>query len=222
MRRKRWTLFPPRSTPILRPTRLPYEESSVFSRIDLLHAADDETFVEKSAPRMVILEPGDILLVPKHWWHFVQCLDDGCISVNTWVDLQSDRDDKLSESIISAVISMTKNHLTGHLLNINDDGPDLSDIMNLINAFSSDAPNIEYDENPGDQFLEKFLSKFSDSLIEIPLVNRENYKKQMESRDDARNKIDEDELNERSIVDAIVNAETIAVIKRLLLARKNK
>lgn len=30
---KAWTLFPPSATPALYPTRVPYEESSVFSRV---------------------------------------------------------------------------------------------------------------------------------------------------------------------------------------------
>ena len=35
---------------------------------------------------MVILSPGEVLYVPRHWWHFVECLEP-CISVNTWVEM---------------------------------------------------------------------------------------------------------------------------------------
>jgi len=34
--RKQWILFPPSDTSFLYPTRLPYEESSVFSQVDIL------------------------------------------------------------------------------------------------------------------------------------------------------------------------------------------
>ena len=32
---KKWTLFPPEETPKLYPTRIPYEESSVFSQVNI-------------------------------------------------------------------------------------------------------------------------------------------------------------------------------------------
>ncbi len=34
----------------------------------------------------IILEPGDVLFVPKHWWHFVTSLDSITISVNSWLE----------------------------------------------------------------------------------------------------------------------------------------
>lgn len=34
----------------------------------------------------MILEPGQVLYVPRHWWHFVESLEDS-ISVNTWIEM---------------------------------------------------------------------------------------------------------------------------------------
>ena len=34
------------------------------------------------------MDPGDLLYVPKHWWHFVMCVDTA-VSVNTWIELVS-------------------------------------------------------------------------------------------------------------------------------------
>ena len=33
---KQWTLFPPSASPLLSPTRVPYEESSVYSRVNMV------------------------------------------------------------------------------------------------------------------------------------------------------------------------------------------
>ena len=39
-------------------------------------------------PVQVVLSPGDVLFVPRHWWHYVECLEPA-VSVNTWIDLVS-------------------------------------------------------------------------------------------------------------------------------------
>lgn len=36
---------------------------------------------------MIDLEPGDVLYVPKNWWHLVENLETS-ISINTWVELK--------------------------------------------------------------------------------------------------------------------------------------
>lgn len=36
----------------------------------------------------VELQPGDVLYVPKHWWHFASSVD-VTVSVNQWVDVPS-------------------------------------------------------------------------------------------------------------------------------------
>lgn len=86
---KRWILFPPSSTPFLYPTRLPLEESSVFSRINF-QCADFVQYpllLSAGNPYVITLEPGDILFVPRHWWHFVEAVEEpvSC-AVNLWID----------------------------------------------------------------------------------------------------------------------------------------
>lgn len=36
----------------------------------------------------ITLEPGDLLYVPRHWWHYVESIEeDPTVSINTWVEL---------------------------------------------------------------------------------------------------------------------------------------
>ncbi|XP_043729895.1 HSPB1-associated protein 1 isoform X2 [Cervus elaphus] len=74
--RKRWHLFPPEDTPFLYPTRIPYEESSVFSKINVVNP-DLKRFPQfrKAQRHMVTLSPGQVLFVPRHWWHYVESID---------------------------------------------------------------------------------------------------------------------------------------------------
>lgn len=59
--RKRWHLFPPEDTAHLYPTRIPYEESSVFSQVDVLHP-DLRRFPAFQGARthVVTLQPGQV------------------------------------------------------------------------------------------------------------------------------------------------------------------
>lgn len=98
--RKAWTLFPPSDTANLYPTRVPYEESSVFSRVNI----DDPNFDEHGLFRqakghVVVLQPGDVLYVPRHWWHHVVCLD-AAVSVNLWMEDEGDSQARLHEALV--------------------------------------------------------------------------------------------------------------------------
>lgn len=66
--RKRWHLFPPEDTPFLYPTRIPYEESSVFSKINVVNP-DLKRFPQfrKARRHMVTLSPGQVMGALKHW-----------------------------------------------------------------------------------------------------------------------------------------------------------
>ena len=87
--RKKWHLFPPHQSDALHQTRVPYEESSVFSPINV--AKPDLTLHPRFAdatPYVVTLDPGDVLFVPHHWWHFVETVETS-VSVNTWIEMVS-------------------------------------------------------------------------------------------------------------------------------------
>uniref|UniRef100_A0A8C1S7V3 Hspb associated protein 1 n=1 Tax=Cyprinus carpio TaxID=7962 RepID=A0A8C1S7V3_CYPCA len=86
--RKRWHLFPPDDTHCLYPTRIPYEESSVFSRVSVVHP-DLKKFpaFRRARVHTVTLQPGQVLFVPRHWWHYVESVDPVTVSVNSWIEM---------------------------------------------------------------------------------------------------------------------------------------
>ena len=103
--KKLWVLFPPECNPQLYPTRIPYEESSVFSEVEIM-APNLQRFplFTGVTPIVITLHPGQILYVPRHWWHYVMCCDTS-ISINTWVDEPEDSESRLSEAITRVVVS---------------------------------------------------------------------------------------------------------------------
>ncbi|KAJ8283068.1 hypothetical protein COCON_G00055870 [Conger conger] len=107
--RKRWHLFPPDDTRCLYPTRIPYEESSVFSRVDVVRP-DLQRFPDFSAARahVVTLEPGQVLFVPRHWWHYVESLDPLTVSVNSWMEMEVDDEARVGEALTRTVVCALK------------------------------------------------------------------------------------------------------------------
>lgn len=97
--KKSWTMFPPKDGSYLYPTRIPFEESSIFSLVNFKEV-DFVTFPElqSARPYHVVLEPGDVLLVPHHWWHYVSCLM-AALSINSWIPVHQDKDSQLLEAV---------------------------------------------------------------------------------------------------------------------------
>ncbi|XP_028991592.1 HSPB1-associated protein 1 homolog isoform X1 [Betta splendens] len=107
--RKRWHLFPPEDTANLYPTRIPYEESSVFSRVDVLRPELGRfPAFRRARPHVVTLQPGQVLYVPRHWWHYVQSVDPITVSVNSWIELEDDDVARVSEAVTKAVVCAIK------------------------------------------------------------------------------------------------------------------
>uniref|UniRef100_UPI00358F0BC7 HSPB1-associated protein 1 n=1 Tax=Myxine glutinosa TaxID=7769 RepID=UPI00358F0BC7 len=107
--RKRWTLFPPEDAQFLYPTRLPYEESSVFSRVDVTQPdlAGFPCFCA-AHPHVVTLNPGEVLFVPPKWWHDVECLDPINVSSNSWIELSSDKEARVEEALTRTLVCLLK------------------------------------------------------------------------------------------------------------------
>lgn len=55
-------------------------------------------------PKVIILEPGDVLFVPWGWWHYVESLDNS-MSVNIWLPLKEDSKARLKEALVKLTVA---------------------------------------------------------------------------------------------------------------------
>ncbi|XP_074857161.1 HSPB1-associated protein 1 isoform X2 [Carettochelys insculpta] len=107
--RKRWHLFPPGDTTFLYPTRIPYEESSIFSKVSVVNP-DLKHFPKfrKAQAHVVTLDPGQVLFVPRHWWHYVESVDPITVSINSWIELAADHKARVEEAITRTLVCAVK------------------------------------------------------------------------------------------------------------------
>ncbi|KAJ0173719.1 hypothetical protein K1T71_010868 [Dendrolimus kikuchii] len=102
--KKLWLLFPP-ETGGLKPTRVPYEESSVYSELNFFCPNNVEVFNGLTGGRIVELSAGDALLVPRGWWHYVQNVDPINIALNVWITREKDTSSQVSEALIKILVA---------------------------------------------------------------------------------------------------------------------
>lgn len=105
--RKQWLLFPPSSTNSLQATRIPYEESTVYSKYNFFcPTKEEETNILRGEdkPQIVTLEPGDVLFVPPGWWHYVESLG-LTVSVNIWLPVSTDDISRVKEAIVKLIVT---------------------------------------------------------------------------------------------------------------------
>ncbi|KAL1492901.1 hypothetical protein ABEB36_011071 [Hypothenemus hampei] len=116
--RKQWLLFPPEEN--LKPARIPFEESSIYSKLNFFSPQINK-FKGVFHCHKVTLNPGEILVVPNKWWHYVENLETA-ISVNAWIPLPQDDFERVKEGIASIFIGKAlehKNQMKEILLNPN-------------------------------------------------------------------------------------------------------
>ncbi|CAG9830161.1 unnamed protein product [Diabrotica balteata] len=94
---KSWLLFPPEEN--LKPTRIPYEESSIYSKLNFFSPNINDFIGLSNKCRKIIVNPGDVLFVPHKWWHYVENLETS-ISINVWLPKAEDDKERVKESIV--------------------------------------------------------------------------------------------------------------------------
>jgi len=82
----------------------------------------------------VVLKPGDVLYVPRNWWHFVSN-NSFAISVNTWVECAEDNEARVNEALVRLQAAQLAANLSSEekrvLLNPNEDDLDTCDVKHL-------------------------------------------------------------------------------------------
>jgi lysine-specific demethylase 8 len=81
--RKLWVIYPPTQIRSLYPCSL-WSSSPNFSRLDL-ESPDETRFprFRNARPLGAVIAPGELLYVPRLWWHFVRAVDDNA-TMNFW------------------------------------------------------------------------------------------------------------------------------------------
>lgn len=103
---KRWMLFPPSDGKFLSPQRLPFEDASTFTRHDpIINGAP-----EGSNAVVAVLKTDDVLYVPRHWYHAVECMSPHSLSLNQWFDCSDDGVERIKEALVRCAVSP---HLVG-------------------------------------------------------------------------------------------------------------
>ncbi|XP_075685158.1 HSPB1-associated protein 1 isoform X2 [Rhinoderma darwinii] len=155
--RKKWHLFPPEDTTYLYPTRIPYEESSIFSKVNVVNP-DQQHYpaFSKARPHVVTLDPGQVLVVPRRWWHYVESVDDVTVSVNSWLELDSDHEARVEEAITRMVVCAFKSadgsESSEDWLNPTEDGATTHETnLQYLNMAVSAFAEHKMEENVSDQ-----------------------------------------------------------------------
>ncbi|XP_065334301.1 HSPB1-associated protein 1 isoform X2 [Cloeon dipterum] len=129
--KKQWILFPPgnESRKMLRATRVPYEESSIYSEINFFSPPKRITL---TGARVVTLNPGDVLFVPNGWWHYVETISPLAVSLNTWIPLPCDRFRQVEESLVKLLVSSVCRFDNKELI-LNPNEADITEDKNILN-----------------------------------------------------------------------------------------
>lgn len=79
----------------------------MYSRLNFFSPTkEDERAIMrmKENARVVELEPGQVLLVPNGWWHYVESLDTS-VSINVWLPVDADYKGRLKEAIVKLLFT---------------------------------------------------------------------------------------------------------------------
>ncbi|XP_031833603.2 HSPB1 associated protein 1 isoform X1 [Nomia melanderi] len=140
--RKEWLLFPPSSSDVLHVTRVPYEESTVYSKYNFFCPTEEDEInilKMKDKAKVIILEPGDVLFVPAGWWHYVESLEFS-VSVNTWLPIVTDSVSRVKEALVKLIVA----RIGKNLLEKSEEAHfSLSYCIKLLSVALGECKNIE-------------------------------------------------------------------------------
>lgn len=148
------------------PTRIPFEESTVYSQINIQNP-DLTKFpkFQNAEPFVIDLVPGDVLYVPHNWWHYVESLNDS-ISINTWVEIKNEDDAARLEEIVSKTLiqSLMESNFVS-----------FDQWINSSEDYNSQEENLEIIKNSLETCQKTYFEKSGDSTDYSNLL--ENHKR---------------------------------------------
>ncbi|PNF33366.1 hypothetical protein B7P43_G04154 [Cryptotermes secundus] len=163
--RKQWILFPPEKTSSLLPTRIPYEESSIYSNLNF-YSPDADIADELQEAYVVTLKPGDVLFVPHYWWHYVENVGTA-VSINSWIPLADLVDHPLSTAAQQVEICLERchqNRACGKELDVNVD----SQSMKKRSRLDGESDLYVCGQTSNKLTQEEVLYKYKDIISVVP------------------------------------------------------
>nr|KAF6382204.1 HSPB1 associated protein 1 [Pipistrellus kuhlii] len=64
--------------------------------------------VSLSSRKLEDMSPGQVLFVPRHWWHYVESIDPVTVSINSWIELEEDHQARVEEAITRMLVCALK------------------------------------------------------------------------------------------------------------------
>ncbi|EDV91031.1 HSPB1-associated protein 1 [Drosophila grimshawi] len=225
---KSWLLFPP-ETP-LQCTRIPYEESSVYCLENFYAPAPHnlrhyEQF--QAQAHHCLLQPGDVLIVPRHWWHYVEAAETS-LSVNYWVPLKADMDLTLDELLVKHIVeSFVKgesDEVKQYLLNPNQLDEIAPSASTLFDQFeravqqqsSASGRKLWTSDYLSQSKVQQLLDNVEERLCTVDVMSKEAYSQLLESNSKRCDGSSEQQvLNSRLelLINSMCSARCIATIK---------
>ncbi|ALC45506.1 CG43320 [Drosophila busckii] len=183
---KSWLLFPP-ETPF-ETTRIPYEESSVYCLENFYAPQPDKlTYYEKFQyyAHHCVLNAGDVLIVPRHWWHYVEAVETS-LSVNYWVPLKEDinlaLDELLVKHVVESFVKGEDERVKTYLLNPNqldELGHTPTDLFNLFKHALDRSADINctlwHEDYLSKADTAKLISEISLNIRALNVMSKEDY-----------------------------------------------
>ncbi|KAL9897737.1 HSPB1 associated protein 1 [Glossina fuscipes fuscipes] len=242
--KKSWLLFPPSTN--LTASRIPYEESSVYC-LENFYAPHPKEIPEllqlSEHAYQVVAEPNDILIIPRHWWHYVEALETS-LSLNSWIPLDVDVESQIEECIVKYLIeNFTRNtsaNIKEYVMNPNQltEIIDDEEVFKILNVLLQEKQSLLSGQKSGSlqtsysyQYINEEetcnLLRKIENITQIPKLTLADYEKLIKTNS-ARYHYEEgssskpiNELQELLIA-SICSPATVNIIKNNLFKRWEK